>query len=205
MLCTREQQTTVPETWSIPQQAPASDAAQGDLLDRLAAHTANGDKLAFERIYGLLVDDLYGYVRGQCDDDPTAEDLLAEVFLRAWRSASRYRGGSRRYRRWIFAIAHNLVRDHWRARRRDLPLLDVASVHAEAAAEAATGEDEERRLKRAIAALTDEQRQVVALRYYSNMSHRDIAAIMGKREGAVRALLVRALRRMRKVMSDAAA
>jgi RNA polymerase sigma-70 factor (ECF subfamily) len=59
-------------------------------------------------------------------------------------------------------------------------------------------------VSRALAVLTPEQREVVVLRYFNSKSHREIAQLLGKREGAVRAMLLRALRHMRKVMTDVA-
>ena len=174
------------------------------LLDALAKRAAHGDKAAFEQIYLALVDDLYLYVRGQCRDGNTAEDLVANVFLNAWRSAKAYRGGSRQFRRWIFTIARNEVRDHWRANQHTLPMLDMDFGDDTAPAEAIDPAQARETVERALSVLTDDQREVVVLRYFNNKSHREIALILGKREGAVRALLLRALRHMRKVMTDVA-
>lgn len=188
--------------WQLP--TVASDAeSEAGVLDHLAARAATGDRAAFEQIYNLLADDLYGYLRGQCQDDTTAEDLLANTFLKAWRSARRYRVGSNHFRQWIFAIARNELRDHWRANERTLPIIEldladeVPEVHPDPA-------EVHRLVAVALASLTEDQRQVVVLRYFNEKSHEEIAALLGKREGAVRQMLLRALRRMRKVMADAA-
>ena len=194
------------ETW--PLAAPAVDASLRDAaaLDILAQRAATGDTAAFEQIYNLLADELYSYVCAQCRDETVAEDILANVFLKAWRSAHRYRAGSDRFRRWIFAIARNEVRDHWRSSQRTFPIFDIdISDDTEPSGSGRDPEEARREVTRAMSILTEEQRQVVVLRYFSNKSHEEIAGIMGKREGAVRALLLRALRRMRKVMIDAPA
>lgn len=182
-------------------EAPADAAA---LLDTLATRAAAGDRSSFERIYSLLVDELYAYVRGQVQDDTVAEDLIANTFLKAWRSAKRYRSGSDGFRRWIFGIARNEVRDHWRTNRRFLELHDYDVTDESGVLPQGDAEGARRLVHRALATLTEDQRQVVVLRYFDNKSHEEIATILGKREGAVRALLLRALRRMRKVMDDAA-
>lgn len=174
-------------------------------LDHLAARAADGDRAAFEQIYNTLSDELYSYVRGQCQNETVAEDLLANVFLKAWRSARRYRSGSDHFRRWIFAIARNEVRDYWRSNRRTFPFGELELSDDSGAEPERDPEEARRRVRLAMECLTESQRQVVVLRYFSNMSHEEIAMIMGKREGAVRALLLRALRRMRKVMADASA
>ncbi len=180
-----------------------ADRLQALELDELAARAALGDRAAFERIYNLLVDDLYSYIRGQTRNETVAEDLVANVFLKAWRSAKGYRPSSHTFRRWIFTIARNEVRDYWRASQRTLPMVEF-DISDERQPEPESDPVEVRRLvQQALATLTEEQRQVVVLRYFSNKSHEDIAAILGKREGAVRAQLMRALRQMRKVMGDA--
>lgn len=180
-----------------------ADRLQALELDELAARAASGDRAAFERIYNLLVDDLYSYVRGQCRNETVAEDIVANVFLKAWRSAKGYRPSSHTFRRWIFTIARNEVRDHWRASQRTLPMVEF-DISDERHSEVEADPVEVRRLvQEALSTLTDEQRQVVVLRYFSNKSHEEIATILGKREGAVRAQLMRALRQMRKVMGDA--
>lgn len=173
-------------------------------LDELASQAAGGDRTAFGEIYSMLVDDLYTYVRGQCSEDQTAEDIVAEVFLKAWRAAKSYKVGSRRFRAWIFAIARNETRDYWRSlSRATSPLID--DLPEQPQEEADPGRPDARNLtERAMAVLTESQREVVVLRYFAGKSHAEIARITGRREGAIRALLHRALRRMRKVLPDAA-
>lgn len=191
---------------SVPYRAVSPDlpvSVHVGQLDVLAERAAQGDRSAFGEIYELLVDDLYRYVRGQCRDETLAEDLVANVFFKAWRSASSYRRVSGQYRRWIFTIARNELRNHWRSAQRTVEILDHDLV--DDGILVADGADAAREVvERALHTLTRAQRDVVVLRYFENKSHEEIAGILGKREGAVRALLLRALRRMRKVMADAA-
>lgn len=179
--------------------------SEAEGLDGLATRAAHGDRIAFEQIYFLLAKDIYSYVRRQCQNEQAAEDLVANVFLKAWRSAKQYQSGSNWYRRWIFTIARNEIRDHWR-RRKDatFPLGDIDMLDESGTEPVLDAADANRKVALALSTLTDDQRQVVVLKYFSEKSHEEIAAIMGKREGAVRALLLRALRSMRKVMVDAA-
>lgn len=174
-----------------------------DALDELAARVASGDRAAFDELYTRMVDDVYAYVRGQCRNDVEAEDIIANVFLKVWRSIRSYRAGSGQFRRWLFAIARNEVKRAWAQRKREAAPLPEELPEADANR---SGLDTPTRdlLHRAMLVLTPEQRDVVVLRYYGGKSHQEIAAILGKREGAVRALLLRALRKMRKAIDDAA-
>lgn len=184
--------------------APRALDAIDERLDDLAARAAQGDRPAFGEIYSLLVDDLYAYVRGQCSEDQTAEDIVAEVFLKAWRSAKSYKAGSRRFRAWIFAIARNETRDYWRSLSRATSPLTEDLPEPPQEADESERPGAQRLTARAMSVLTESQREVVVLRYFAGKSHAEIARITGRREGAVRALLHRALRRMRKVLPDAA-
>ena len=159
---------------------------------------------AFEQIYLLLVDDLYGYARSHTSNDSSAEDVVATIFLKAWQYGRRYRAGSESYRRWVFGIARNEVRNHWRSEQRSRVLSQELEKFAIKPAQTTTAEFDEAMLRSALEKLTNDQRDVVTLRYFGGKSHREIAEILGKREGGVRALQHRALRQLRKVVADAA-
>lgn len=189
------------QSLSLAARAPAPSGRDGAALDLLAQRAAEGDAAAFEQIYNILADELYSYICGQCHNQSAAEDILANVFLKSWRSIRGYHAGSDRFRRWIFAIARNEVRDYWRTSKRTMPMFDLDVTDDSEPESEADPEDARRQVAQAMAILTEDQRQVVVLRYFSNKSHEEIAGIMGKREGAVRALLLRALRRMRKEMA----
>ncbi len=193
------------QSWPLAVLAPDAAPREGEPLDVLVERACEGDAAAFEQIYNLLADELYSYICGQCHNETVAEDILANVFLKAWRSIKRYHAGSDRFRRWIFAIARNEVRDHWRSTKPTLPMLDIDITDETENSSETDPEEARRQVALAMAILTEDQRQVVVLRYFSNKSHEEIAGIMGKREGAVRALLLRALRRMRKSMAESPA
>jgi RNA polymerase sigma-70 factor (ECF subfamily) len=194
---------SVEEAYQLGGETLEGVSRDSDDLDELAARVASGDRAAFDDLYTRTVDEVYAFVRGQCRNDAEAEDIIANVFLKVWRSARSYRVGSGQFRRWLFAIARNEVKRAWAQRKREAAPLPEEIAEAEANR---PGLDIPTRdlLHRAMLVLTPEQRDVVVLRYYGGKSHQEIAAILGKREGAVRALLLRALRKMRKAIDDAA-
>jgi RNA polymerase sigma-70 factor (ECF subfamily) len=172
-------------------------------LDELASRAASGDRLAFEEIYDRTSAEIFNYLYASTRDLPAAEDLASNVFLRAWRSAKSYRVGTDMYRPWLFAIARNEMRDHWRTNSTDLPLCEAELVMPDQSNGGVDAVDAKNQLLRAVSILTGDQRDVVVLRYYGDKSHQEIASLLGKKEGAVRALLMRALRSMREAMTDA--
>ncbi len=173
------------------------------VLDALAQRTAEGDSHAFEEIFELTSNDLYRFVRGLCGNDEVAEDVVAATYLRAWRSARSYRQGSGNYRRWILRIARNQVTDYWRTSNRTVPIDEMDFPISEGSPGEKDTNEMRREVDRLLAVLTPEQREVVVLRYIDNKSYEEIGKLLGKRQGAVRAQLLRALRHMRKVMNDA--
>ena len=186
------------------ERARLPEAAHEARLDVLAARAANGDSLAFEAIYTETVDVIYAYLVGHLRDETRAEDLTSNVFLKAWKSARTYRAGSNRYRRWLFAIARNELRDSW---RREPPTTPIGELDVPLEQAAAPGEETgfaREQVNFALSVLTEEQRQVVILRFFAEQSHAEIARALNKREGAVRVQLLRALRHMRKEMQHAA-
>jgi RNA polymerase sigma-70 factor (ECF subfamily) len=140
-----------------------------------------------------------GYLRSQRARDP--EDLLGEVFLQVTRDLSRFRGDRDDLRRWVFTIArHRLVDDARRRARRpetvDRELPDISAVLP------ADAPDPE--LVRALALLTDDQREVIALRFIADLPLEEVARITKRKIGAVKALQHRGLATLGRILTAAA-
>ena len=190
---------------ALPLGLPDSrERLEAESLDALAERVAHGDTAAFEAIYRQLADDIYRFIRGQCESDLVAEDLLSNVFLKAWRFAARYRPRANTYRQWLFAISRNEVRDHWRASQPTIRLGDLDVADPTDTSRSRDVDDAMVVVAKALQKLTPLQREVVVLRYFGDKSHAEIAEALGKREGAVRGLLTRAMHQMRKAIRDAA-
>jgi RNA polymerase sigma factor (sigma-70 family) len=138
-----------------------------------------------------------GYLRGQRVPDP--DDLLGEVFLQVARSLPRFRGeGDEELRRWVFTIARNRVIDdaRRRARRHRLSRLGPAAEDVSPPPEGPIDPD----LVRAMGSLTEEQREVVALRFIADLSLEDVGRITGRTTGAVKAMQLRALANLARIL-----
>lgn len=160
---------------------------------------ARSDPQAFALLYRRYVLPLYHYLYHRVGNPQDAEDLTASTFDKALAGLGRYREqGS--FPAWLFSIARHTLGDYQRRRR---PLVDVASVAAlladpEASPEAELLQAEEAfLLHRLIEHLPADQQEAVMLRYFSGLPIADIAAVLGRSEGAVRALLHRALTALR--------
>jgi RNA polymerase sigma-70 factor (ECF subfamily) len=154
-----------------------------------------GDREALEELYERVAPAVLGYLRVQGARE--AEDLASEVFVGVVRGLPGFDGDERGFRSWVFTIAHRRLQDERRrlARRREEP---VAPEGLEALAGAAPGADDVASgsgsavLER-LAALTPDQRAVIALRVLADLSVVEAARILGKSEGAVKTLTRRAL------------
>jgi RNA polymerase sigma-70 factor (ECF subfamily) len=154
----------------------------------------------FAALYVQHVDRIHAHVRGRVGDADLADDLTSQVFLRAWQAIERYRPvPGRPFIAWLYAIANNLVVDHYRRSRREL--IGVKGDprdggHADPE-RCALSEDLRGEIRRALARLKPEQQLIVSLRLVEGRDYGEISAITGKSTGALRVALCRALTSMR--------
>lgn len=170
-----------------------------DVIDR----ARNGDRAAFAELYDAHADSVYRYLLYRVREPSDAEDLTSEVFTRAFANIHRYRWQGKSFLAWLYTIARNAVTDR---RRRDRPTVDIDDAYGLAedgptAHERAVHGEEVDALRGAVKHLTTEQQEVLVLRFVENMSSRQVAKVLGKNEGAIRALQFRALGRLRKILT----
>ncbi len=155
----------------------------------------HGDSYAFALLYDRYVEKIFKYIYYKTGSKSDAEDLTAQVFLRAWEAIGGYRLTERPFSAWLYRIAHNLVVDYFRVRRDTVPLENVAPLEQQ---DQNLEDLTERQLtaetlQRAIRHVTNDQRQVILLRFIEGYSTEEVAHIMGKGQGAIRTLQHRAL------------
>ena len=145
--------------------------------------------------YRQLAPAVLAYLRGQAAEDP--EDLLGEVFLQVARDLRRFQGDETDLRRWVFSIARNRVIDAGRRRRRRPRALGPPPERP--------APDQpppiEPALLAALAELTDEQREVVVLRFIADLPSEEVAVIVDRPLTAVKALQRRAIARLQTLVS----
>jgi RNA polymerase sigma-70 factor, ECF subfamily len=171
---------------------------EAELAERASMH----DQAAFAELYSTYVDKIYKYLFYKVGNATEAEDLCEQVFLKAWEAIGRYRWCGYPFSSWLYKLAHNLVVDHYRTRRDSMPLNDVVltpeeGIDPEQALHVAV---ETAELKAAISQLTSEQKQVIALKFIEGYKNNEIAEMMNKKEGAIRALQYRALRSLQAIL-----
>jgi RNA polymerase sigma-70 factor (ECF subfamily) len=162
----------------------------------LVARAQRGDRAALEDLYLLHFDRVYSYLHMSVGSRHDAEDLTTQTFMKMLEAIRRFEWRSVPFSAWLLRIAHNLAMDHFRANRRWQPEEDVPeSADGEecSAEEQALASLGEARVLTLIERLSPEQRQVLTLKFVYRFSNSEVAAILGKTEGAVKSLQHRAL------------
>src|SRR5512141_413448 len=163
-----------------------------ELVDR----AQQGDRDALEELYLIHFDRIYGYLHLSVGNRHDAEDLTTQTFMRMLESITKFRWQSAPFSAWLFRIAHNLAMDHFRATRRLQPEEEVPEPvgETEPSAEAAALQSIGRQsMLELIDELSEDQKQVLTLKFVFNLKNADVATILGKTEGAIKSLQHRAL------------
>lgn len=172
-------------------------------LDQALERARMGDADAFGALYDAYVDRIFRYFRVRIGHTMESEDLTEHVFIRAWHAIGRYQDRGRPFIAWLYAIADNVLTDHFRSRRPqsilDPDLVDPSPTRDPVAA--AETSSQRSALERAIRRLTPDQQQVIILRFLEGLSPAEVAAALGKREGTVRVIQHRALLALRSLLA----
>jgi RNA polymerase sigma-70 factor (ECF subfamily) len=126
------------------------------------------------------------------------------VFLKAWENIDRFRGENHAFSIWLFRLAHNLVIDYHRTKRKKAELSEVIEDTRPQPDDVVAARLDTDMLREAIAQLTPEQQQVIILRFVEDLPHAQVAAIMGKNEIAVRGLQYRAIVALQRILKETA-
>jgi len=180
--------------------APRSVDVDEEVLRNRAAAL---DPVALEEIYDTFSARIYSYIYHRIGDAAVAEDLTGDVFVRMLEALRTERAWSTSLQGWLYRIAHNLVVDHFRRQtKRDGPELDERWMAADDPTTSFEGLFSSNQLRIAMRFLTEEQRQVIVLKFAEGLSNVEVAEIMDKTEGAIKALQHRALEAMRRVVGS---
>ncbi len=167
------------------------------------------DQAALTQIYEENFDKIYRYVVLKIGDRTEAEDMTQQVFLNALQSISSYKSRGLPFSSWLYRIAHNQIVDYLRKTSKkamvpldeSLPIPD-SDPDPQIAAEMKFEIEE---VAVACKKLTPAQQEVISLRFASELSITECAAVMHKTEGAVKALQHSAIGALRKLLSPEAA
>lgn len=172
--------------------------------ENLVRRAQQKDSEAFAQLYEAYFDKIYRYIVMRVRNEMEAEDMTQQVFMKMLQSIASYKAQGFPFSSWIYRIAHNLVVDHLRQQNKKatvdiegIPLPDMDGDPQEMIEQHVDIED----VKKATRKLTQSQQEVLSLRFAGELSIAECAAVMGKNEGAIKALQHSAVLALRKALA----
>jgi RNA polymerase sigma-70 factor (ECF subfamily) len=156
----------------------------------------------FERLYEEHAQALFGFLVYRTGDRALSEDLLAETFERALRARRRFDPRRSGGKAWLYTIALNALRDHARRRGAEERALERIGAPDREAPDPFGPLDDRDRLQTAMAALSDEEREALALRFGADLTVPEIARLKGEKLTTVEGRVYRGLRKLRDGLAD---
>jgi RNA polymerase sigma-70 factor, ECF subfamily len=182
-----------------------ADEGGDDHAGALLVLIADGDKAAFAALYDMLSSRVFGLILRVLVDRSQSEEVLQEVFLEVWQSASRFAPNKGQGRAWVFTMAHRRAIDRVRASQastdRDFRIgIRDTDVAFDSVAEEASLRIEAEGIASALSALPEVQREAILLAYFGGYSQTEIAALTGTPLGTVKTRMRDGMTRLRAEM-----
>ena len=184
----------------------SGDDAERDRIAGLVALAQQGDAEAFGQVYDAYVDSVYRYLYYRVGSHALAEDLTSETFLRALRRIDSFTWQGKDIGAWFTTIARNLVADHVKSSRFKLEVSTADMLDADRADDGiedeVLGRLQSAALLDAVRKLKPEQQECVVLRFLQGLTVAETAGVLGRSEGAVKQLQLRAVRALAKLLPE---
>ncbi len=171
----------------------------------LVAASQAGDEEAFGKLYDKYSQLIYRFIVLRLNSREDANDLTSEVFLKAWQYLVTGKKNIDNFKAWLYRLAGNLVIDHYRQSGRELQVLDEGQwnkiIDETYNLEAQIKQKEDARwLRQAMEKLSQDERELLVMRYIDDLDIKEISAILDKTTGAVRVALHRAIKALKEVI-----
>jgi len=165
----------------------------------LVNQACKGNTKAFGKIYELWVDSIYRFTYLKTKNESVAEDITAEVFLKAWKGLKTFKlKRDIKFSTWLFAIARNTIIDYYRTTKQEISFENLPEIiDPEGNIDLYP---EQTKLRLALTKLKPEYRQILELRYIEDIHISKVAQIVKKKEGNVRTLTNRALKKLKDIL-----
>jgi RNA polymerase sigma-70 factor (ECF subfamily) len=174
--------------------APASRRSPEQTDERLLVEAAQKDAAGFAELYEIHFERVYAFIARRVGDRDAAEDLTSDVFHKALANLKRFEWRGVPFGAWLLRIAVNAIVDRSKRQGREIAVDDPPELSTQAG----LGQVEDRaRLFRLVDGLPEDQRQVVVMRFAEQKSIKEVAAQLGRSEGAVKQLQFRGLQNLR--------
>ena len=164
------------------------------------------ESLDFDQLYNAYFSRVYNYVYYRVNNVYDAEDLTSQIFTKLFVKLKYYQPEKAPLSVWIFTIVRNTLTDYYRARVRNvcISLEETAELidRGDSPAQAAESAEIRRYLQQALSALNCQEREIIALKFWSGFSNREIALLIGISESNTGVIIFRAMRRLRQILES---
>jgi RNA polymerase sigma-70 factor (ECF subfamily) len=192
-------ESALPGPWAVALVKPVAELDETQLVSAAAGGSREAFDVIVERHRRAVYPVCYRFTNNHED----ASDLAQDAFVRAWRGLKNFKGQSA-LATWLYRIAVNVCLNRVSARTPSMEPIDsmdhVADLRIEGAQQAMIREERAVAVRKAIASLPDKQRATLILRTYHDMSHQQIADVLGSSVGAVKANFFHALNNLKKIL-----
>ena len=175
---------------------------EGDELTRIINGCKSGDADSFAQMVDIYAGRCYGYFYRLTGNPDLSEELLSELFMKLFEKIGSHKGGA--FDSWLFRIAANIFHDHLRGKQRRNKLLDARRIQLERVPTGSPHSDETDekldRLQIQFGRLDSDTRELIALRFYSELSFKEIAELRSEPIGTALSKLHRGLKKLRELM-----
>ena len=192
---------SIPMALAVADPTGAARAALREDDRQVIAACQQGEREAFDRLVERYQRDVYRLCYRYVNSHQDANDMAQDVFLKAYRAIGRFRGDSS-FSTWLYRIAVNTCLNFKAARR--LPQDELSDQIADRGASAAERMHQAERsaeVRRAVSRLPEKQRATLILKIYQDLTHEEVAGILGSSVGTVKANLFHALANLKKLMT----
>lgn len=171
--------------------------------ESLADAVADAD--TFEKVYDFYFPRIYNYIRFRVGDPHLTDDLTSQVFENALKKLDNYNSQKGKFAAWLFAIAHNTVVDHFRKKEnnlstyKDIDKLIDTTFDVE---KACIAKEFRAELFQALNSLNERERNIIGLKFWSGLTNRKIASLMGLSENNIGIIIYRSIIRLRVALQD---
>jgi RNA polymerase sigma-70 factor, ECF subfamily len=165
----------------------------------LIKECAEGDLKKFGALYDFYAEKIYRFVYFRVRHKETCQDLVSQTFFKALEGIRSFEATKGNFSSWLYRIARNNIIDHWRARKVHLDIDNLWDLRGDANLEEdAQIKEKIEKVKECLAKLEGFQREIIVMKIWDGLSHKEISQILGKSEGNIKMTFSRAMGKLRK-------
>lgn len=166
---------------------------------KLIKDCLKGDLEKFGGLYEIYIDKIYKFIYFKTHHKETAEDLVSQTFFKALQNVKDFDLGKGKFSSWLYRIAKNCVIDHYRTRKSEIDIYDIWNLAGKQDIKRDSEiKDKLEQMEKYLKNLPGEQRDIILMRTWGDMSYKEIAEAIGKKEDNCKMIFSRAINKLRK-------